>query len=489
MAGAIISGLCSNNNRAKIIAVVFAVLELILTLLVLFLFDRHNSGFQLLENYSWIPNLNIEFLLGIDGISVLFLPLSAMMTLMAIIASWNSVQHFSRFYFALLLILEGISIGVFCALDLMLFFMFWELTLLPVFFLTGLWGIGPERRSTAIKYILLMLFGDMAVLFAIIIICTDHVSVLHGSIPLNLTFSLPDLLETPLSENQQTLVFLLLLLGFAVKAPLVPFHTWLPRVAMEASCQTTALLVGLKLGIFGLIRFCLPLAPEAAIEYNWVLGILGAISLIYCGLIALKQTSLRRLLAYSSVSHAGLVIIGIASFNIQGIQGAIFELINFTLIASSLMLIAGFIQHRLGSTEVLHLGGLAKVMPRLTGLYFLFALASMGMPGTSGFPAMLLLVISALSTHPSLAVTALAATVLCAAYMSGFFRRAFLGKIIQTPVYQLQDLRPRELLVLSIPAFIIILLGFFPNIVLKTTHDSASLWLSKQLEQSEEQSH
>lgn len=483
LTGAIISGLCSNNRIAKIIAVIFACVELILTLLVLYLFDATDSGFQLLENYNWIPNLNIEFLLGIDGITVLFLPLSAMMTLMTIIASWNSVQHLSRFYFALLLLLEGFSIGVFCALDMMLFFLFWELTLLPVFFLIGLWGIGPQRRSAAIKYMLLMLFGDLALLFAIIILSVNHVNVIQGSIPLNLSFSLPELLTTPLSENLQAIVFLLLILGFAVKTPLVPFHTWLPAVAMEGSCQTTALLIGLKLGIFGLLRFTLPLAPSAAVEYSWVLGILGAITMIYCALIALKQTNLRRLLAYSSVSHAGLVVIGIASLNIQGVQGAIFQLINFTLIASSLMLIAGFIQHRLGSTEVLHLGGLAKVMPRLTGFYFLFAFASMGLPGTSGFPALLLLVISALSTHPSLAITALAATVLCAAYMLSFIRRAFFGVITQSPVYQLQDLRPRELMLLTVPALLIVFLGFFPNTILKTSHDAAGLWLSRLLEQ------
>jgi NADH:ubiquinone oxidoreductase subunit 4 (chain M) len=216
-----------------------------------------------------------------------------------------------------------------------------------------------------------MLFGGVPLLFAIIILAVNHATVVGGSIPQNLSFSLPVLLETELPDNLQALVFLLLLLGFAVKAPLAPFHTWLPTVAMEGSTQMTALLTGLKLGAFGIIRFAMPLAPSAAVQYSWVLGILGAITLVYSALIALQQTNLRRLLAYASVSHVGLVIVGIASLNMQGIQGAIFQLLNFTMIAGSLMLIAGFIQHRLGSTEVIHLGGLAKVMPRLTCFTFI----------------------------------------------------------------------------------------------------------------------
>ncbi len=255
--------------------------------------------------------------------------MSALLTLMAIIASWNSVQHLARFHFALLLALEGVTIGVFVALDMALFFLFWELTLPPIFFLIGLWGIGSARRSAAIKYTLFMLFGGVPLLFAIIILAVNHATATGGSIPQDMAFSLPVLLATAVPDNLQALVFLLLLLGFAVKAPLVPFHTWLPAVAMEGPTQLTALLTGLKLGAFGIIRFAMPLAPSAAVQYSWVLGILGAITLVYSALIALQQSNLRRLLAYASVSHVGLVIVGIASLNTQGIQGAIFQLLNF----------------------------------------------------------------------------------------------------------------------------------------------------------------
>jgi len=482
--GAMTIGLCCNIKLSKSIAVSVAALELIATLVAMQWFNAElGNDFQLVERHAWIPRLNIEYLVGVDGISILFLPMSALLTLLVIIASWNSVQHLTRFHFALLLALEGITIGVFLALDMALFFLFWELTLPPIFFLIGLWGIGSARRSAAIKYMLFMLFGGVPLLFAIIILAVNHATAVGGNVPQDLAFSLPVLLATALPDNLQALVFLLLLLGFAVKAPLVPFHTWLPAVAMEGPPQMAALLAGLKLGAFGIIRFAMPLAPSAAVQYSWVLGILGAITLVYSALVALQQSNLRRLLAYASVSHIGLVIIGIASLNMQGLQGAIFQLLNFTMVAGSLMLVAGFIQHRLGSTEAIHLGGLAKVMPRLTGFYFLFALASIGLPGTSGFPAEFLLIVSTMLAHPGISIAALLGAVLSAAYMLSFTRRAFFGPITQNSVRQLQDLRPRELVLLSVSALLILGAGFFPNSVMKTNRATAEAWLNRLTDQ------
>jgi len=481
--GAILIGACQHIRLAKIIALSVAVLELMLTLVSVKKFDPETDGFQMVERYSWVPGLNIEFLVGIDGLSVLFLPMTALLMLMVILASWNSISVLTRFHFALLLVLEGITMGVFSALDMILFFLFWELTLPPIFFLIGLWGIGPRRRSAAMKYTLFMLVGGVPVLFAFIMLAVNHAAGIGGVIPRNLAFSFPVLLETPVPDDLQVLVFLFLLAGFSVKAPLIPFHTWLPTVAMEGPAQMTALLVGLKLGVFGIMRFAMPLAPSAAVEYSWVLGIIGAVTLIYSALIALRQTNLRRLLAYASISHVGLAIIGIASLNIQGIQGAVFSLLNFTVVSSSLMLVSGFIQHRLGSTEVLHLGGLAKIMPRLTVFYFIFMLASIGVPGTIGFPAELLLIIGALLAHPSLGITALGGAVLSASYMLSFTRRAFLGPVTHSSVYQAQDLRLRELVLLAVPAILIIIFGFFPNPVLDINRKAAEAWLSRLVDQ------
>ncbi len=390
------------------------------------------------------------------------------------LAAWNSVQTLSRLHFALLLVLEAMTIGVFTALDMVLFFLFWELTLPPIFFLIGLWGIGAKRRGAAMKYTLFMLCGGVPLLFAIILLAINHANVTQ-----QLSFSLPVLLNQPLPEAMQTLVFFLLLIGFAVKAPLLPFHTWLPTVAMEGSTQMAALLVGLKLGAYGILRFALSLAPHAAVQHSWMLGIIGVVTLIYGALLAVRQTNLRRLLAYLSVSHVGLVITGIAALNMQGVQGAILQLLNFTLIASALMLIAGFIQQRLGSTELVHLGGLAKTLPRLTTFYFLFMLASIGIPLTSGFPAELLLILGTLSAHPSLGVTALAGAILGAATLLSFTRRAFFGAVTQQAVAKAQDCRPRELALLLVPACLVLALGVLPALTLAVNQHSVELWLAR----------
>ncbi|MEK7779258.1 MAG: NADH-quinone oxidoreductase subunit M [Pseudomonadota bacterium] len=477
--GAILVGSIHNIKLAKQVALFIVFLSLLLTLYVLILFDAEKDGFQLVERYDWISVLNIEYLIGVDGISVLFLPATALLTLTTMLAAWNTVSHSSRFHFSLLLALEAVSIGIFCALDTVLFFLFWELTLPPFFFLIGLWGIGSHRRSAAMKYILFMLSGGVTLLLAIIILATNHATQTGGQIPDDLTFSLPVLLSTPLPHDLQELVFLLLLFGFAVKSPLVPLHTWLPTVAMEGPTHIVAILVGLKLGIYGILRFAMPLAPMAAIEFSWILSVIGAFTLIYGALIALQQTNLRRLLAYASISHVGLVMVGIASLTIQGFQGAIFQLLNFTLVASSLMLIAGFIQHRLGSTEAIHLGGLAKVMPKLTAFYFLFALASIGVPGTSGFPAELLMIIGAISAHSILGVAALSGAILGAAYMLSYIRRAFLGPIAQSAVKQVIDIQPREMILLLIPALLILGFGFYPDYIFNINQIASKEWLSR----------
>ncbi len=477
--GAIAVGMISNAKQAKIIALSIAGFELLLSLLVLQFFDSRSGDFQLVEQYTWIPLLNIEYLVGVDGISVLFLPLSALLTIVAMLACWNSTQYNPRFHFSLLLALEGITIGVFCALDMMLFFLFWELTLPPLFFLIGLWGIGSQRRSAAMKYTLFMLFGGVPLLLAMIVLATNHAIQVGGSIPYDLSFSFLVLLETPLPDNLQTIVFLLLLFGFAVKAPLVPFHTWLPAAAMEGPTHIVALLMGLKLGIYGILRFAMPLAPVAAVEFVWLVSILGAVTLVYSALIALQQTNLRRLLAYVSISHVGLVIIGLSSFNMQGVQGAIFQMLNFTLIASALILIAGFIQHRLGSTDLIHLGGIAKVMPKLTCFYFLFMLASIGLPGTSGFPAELLMIVGAFMAHSGLGIAALSGAILGAAYMLSYTRRAFLGPIKHNDVWQTQDLQLRELYLLCVPALLVLLFGFFPDMILDVNKAASEVWLSR----------
>lgn len=482
LVGALLMVACKSIRLAKLIALSASVLTLLASFWLIHAFNPNDGGLQLIERHDWIPDLRVEYLLGVDGISVLFLPLTALLTLMAIGASWNSPAH-SRLHFALLLLLESATLGVFSATDMILFFVFWQLTLPPLFFLIGLWGIEPLRSNAAGKYLLINMCGSLPLLLAFIILAVNHASQLNSTSQTDLSFNFSVLLETALPDNLQGIVFLLLLIGFAVKAPLVPFHTWLPQVAMASPAPVTALLISLKLGAYGILRYAVTLAPTAAVEYNWLLGIIGAITLIYAALLSLQQSNLRSLLAFAGISHVGLVMIGIASLNMQGIQGAILQLLNFTLVAGVLMMVAGFIQQRLGSTDLHHLGGLAQALPKLAGFYFLFVLASLGMPGTNVFPAELLLILGALQAHPSLGITALTGAILAAGCLLAFSRRAFFGNLTPTTRQPLQDLRPREQALLGVALLLILLGGIFPNRLLDINQKAAEAWLTRLLDQ------
>ena len=264
-----------------------------------------------------------------------------------------------------------------------------------------------------------------------------------------------------------------------MKAPLFPFHTWLPTVLREGPTGLSTLLVGLKLGAFGILRFALPLAPDAAHDYVWLMAVLGGFGVLYGALVALRQSNLRKMLAFSSVSHVGLVIMGIAAMNIQGVQGAVFQLVNFGVIAGGLFLLAGFLHHRLGSTDLVSLGGLARPLPRLTALFLLLGMAAIGLPGTSGFVAELLILIGVWQAHPSLALVALGGAILGAAYFLGFFQRAFLGPVTDPAVAAAMDLRPRELLIASVMALLVLAGGLFPNGVQGVTTSAANAWVAR----------
>jgi NADH-quinone oxidoreductase subunit M len=471
---------CLPRQWAKTTAFCSSLAVLCLSAVLVYQFNPDDGGLQFIEQHAWIPGLHVDYLLGVDGISVLFLPLTALLVSLSIAASGHSPAP-SRLYFSLLLGLEAATLGVFLALDLVLFFSFWQLTLPPIFLLTGVWGLVPLRRNAASKFILVSLCGGLLLLAAFIILAVNHAMQINPHSPVELSFSFPALLETQLPDNLQSLVFVLLLLGFASHAPLVPLHTWLPQMAMAGPAPVTALLMGLKLGTYGILRYAMALTPAAAVEYNWVLGIIGAITLMYGALLALQQSNLRRLLAFVSVGHVGLVLIGIAALNMQGIQGAILQLLNFTLVVAVLMLMAGFIQDRVGSTDVQHLGGLARAMPKLAGFYFVFMLASLGMPGANVFPAELLVVLGALQAHPSLGITALTGAVLSAACLLAFSRRALLGP--GTLAELGQDLRPRELALLAVPLLLMLLGGLFPNTLLGINQKAAEIWLTRLLDQ------
>ena len=453
--------------------------DLCIAVVILINFDPAYPGFQFIEERRWIDSLSVQYKLGIDGVSVLFLPLTIVLFLGVVVSSWHSVQSLPRLYYSLLLLLESTIVGVFCALDTILFFLFWELTLIPLYFLISLWGVGANRRYAAVKYTMFMLVGGVPLLFGFLLLAFNHAEVTGGGIPQGLSFDYIDLLQVQVSDELQLLVFLLLLTGFAVKTPVFPLHTWLPVVSMEGPASIAALMTGLKLGAYGIIRFVVPLAPQAANDLHWFLAGLGVVGILYGAVAAIHQTNIRRMLAYASISHVGLVLLGIASFNLQGVQGAVFQLLNFTVVAGGIFLLTGLLQQRIGSTDIISLGGAAKSMPLLASFFFLFGLAGLGIPLTSGFPAELLLIVSALQTHTGAGLAALFGVVLSAAYFLRIYRRAFFGPAQNTVVSEAMDLQPRELLTASVIAFLILLAGLFPSVILNLTKTSSLKWVER----------
>ncbi|MCP5247111.1 MAG: NADH-quinone oxidoreductase subunit M [Candidatus Accumulibacter sp.] len=466
-----------NAPWAQRIALTSALLTLFWSLLIVAVFDGSEAGFQLLDSAPWIASLKVGYLVGVDGISLLFLPATALLFGAAVVAGWRVSATASRLppglYFALLLLLEAATLGVFCALDTILFFFCWELTLPPLYFLVSLWGSGAGRQTAAVRYFLVMLASGVPLLFGLLALAFGVAE--QGA---ELTFDLPKLLATPLPEGRQSVVFLLLLLGFAAKVPLVPVHTWLPSLAMGAPAAVTALIVGLKLGAYGLIRLAIPLAPIAARELHWLLAGLGTLAMLYGAVAALAHSNLRGVLAYASLSHVGLVVLALATFSASALQGAVLQLLNFSVAAGGAYLVLAFLQRRSGSTDIAQLGGVMRCMPRLSGFFLLFGLAGIGLPGTSGFPGELLIIVAALHSHTGAGLAALFGTVLAAAAFLAPFRRAFLGPPGNPDVAAGEDLLPRELALLLVPAALILLIGVWPMPILEALRPTSEAWVA-----------
>ncbi|MFK5892827.1 MAG: NADH-quinone oxidoreductase subunit M [Pseudomonadota bacterium] len=465
--------LIKDTQKIRVVALFSTVLELVISLYILWQFNPQLSGFQFIEQRVWISSLNIQYLVGVDGISILFLPLISLLFTAVILASWNSIKHMVQLYFSMIMLLLCANIGVFIALDGILFFLFWELTLPPIYFLVSLWGIGSHRRSAAIKYTSIMLAGGIPILMSWIYLATQYADI-HGG----LSFSYLQLTGTPFSLETQSIVFFLFLVGFGVKAPIFPFHSWLPSIAMEGPIAIIVTVTGLKLGAYGMIRFMAPLAPQATQEFHWLLAGLGVIGILYGAIIALGQSNIRRVLAFSSISHVGLIVLGLSTFTIQSIQGMVVQLINFSILSGGLFLLTGFIHNRVGSTDLSNLGGAAKNMPLLASFFFLLGMASLGVPGTNGFVAEHLILFSSIQNHTGAGLAALFGIILSAAYFFRIYRGTFLGSVKNPAIEQSIDLLPRELLIMVVFASFILLVGIFPNSILSLIELSSYQWLS-----------
>jgi NADH-quinone oxidoreductase subunit M len=469
--------LLRDTGHVRTLALAAVLLQLLLSLAALANVDFASDHMALLERHRWIPSLHAQYLLGIDGISAPLLPVTALLTAGAILSSWNTVKQYQALYYALILALDSFTIGIFCALDLVLFFLFWELTLIPLFFLISLWGIGPHRRHAAAKYVLMMVAGGLLLLLGFSLLALDHAqqSGLQGLA--GLSFDFTALVSADSSTAMQWAIFLLLFVGFAFKAPLFPFHVWLPTVAMEGPLAVTALLSGLKLGIYGIVRFAIPLAPHGAHRFAGLMATMGIVTALYGGLLALRQTNLRKVLAYSSVSHVGLVVIGISALNVQGLQGAVLQLINFATIGGGAFLVCGFVYARLGSTDVYALGGLAKSAPLLATAFFMVGLAGIGVPGTNGFVAENLILLGSCDARTGQGIAALLSTVVGAAAFLLCFQRAILGPPLQSAVSGIADLVPRERFIALIMALVILGCGIYPQPVMDASARTLKAWL------------
>lgn len=466
------------EHKARNVALLVGLIELGIALWVMFQFKPEIDGYQFVDQAIWIPTLNLGYLVGIDGLSILFLPASLLIYLAVILASWNSVHQMPRGYYGLLMLLQMATLGIFTALDSLLFFIFWELSLGPVYFLLTLWGIGPRRHYAATQYSLFMLIAGIPLLFAFLLLGLNQAEV--GQI--GMAFDLPSLLGVQFEHSRmELLVFGLFLLGFGIKVPLFPFHSWLPVVAMEGPLGVIAIISGLKIGIYGMLRFLVPLAPLTAADLHWLLAGLGITGILYGALLAIRHSNLRGILAFFGMSQAGFAVLGLSSLNQQGLQGVLLQLINFSLISSGLLLLTHFLRQRTGSTELVQLGGAAQSMPLLSGFFVFFGLAALGMPGTSGFPAELLILLSVFKSHTGAGLTALVGLVLLMAAILNAWRKVFLGRPLNSLIERAPDLRPREKLTLSALALLILLFGFFPTLLLQYSDHASQHWADRLL--------
>jgi len=454
-----------NAGAARLIALVGAVLGLVVTLPLYTGFDPQASGFQFTQITPWIDTFNVNYHLGIDGISLLLILLNSFTTVLVVIAGWDVIRERVAQYMAAFLFLSGLMNGVFCALDALLFYVFFEATLIPMFIIIGVWG-GPNRVYAAFKFFLYTLAGSLLTLVALIYLY----NVSEGS------FSLLDYYRLPLSLAPQILIFLAFMTSFAVKVPMWPVHTWLPDAHVEAPTGGSVVLAAimLKLGAYGFIRLSLPIVPDASHALAGFVIALSLIAVVYIGLVALVQADMKKLIAYSSISHMGFVTLGIFIFNAHGLEGAIIQMISHGFISGALFLCVGVLYDRMHSRQIADYGGVVNSMPVFAALFMLFAMANSGLPGTSGFVGEFMVILGAVKANVWYAVAAATTLVFGAAYTLWMYKRVIFGAVANHHVAGLSDLNARECLVLGLLALAVLAMGVWPNPFAEVLHTSVN---------------
>ncbi|MBI2538299.1 MAG: NADH-quinone oxidoreductase subunit M [Deltaproteobacteria bacterium] len=461
-----------SHNLIRWVSALFTVPPLLLGVWLYGNFDRINPGLQFVERVPWIPAYNIDYFVGVDGISISMVLLTALLSFLCIFASWG-IDKGVKGYFALFLLLDTGMMGVFIALDFFLFYIFWELMLLPMYFLIGIWG-GPRREYAAIKFFLYTLFGSVLMLLAILALyftSEPHTFDMTRLIAQSGKYGVQPLAIWPFDQwgwGFQHVVWMALFIGFAIKIPAFPFHTWLPDAHVEAPTAISVILAGvlLKMGTYGILRVNFPMLPQATADLAyWFLGALGTFNIIYGALCAMAQKDLKKLVAYSSVSHMGYVMLGMASFTTQGINGAVLQMFNHGTITGMLFLLVGVIYDRAHHREIEGFGGLAAVMPVYTGVTAVAFFASMGLPGLSGFISEVLVLLGAWQKYPILAILGASGVILTAGYLLWTIQRIYLGPTNEK-YKMLAEINGRELFTLIPLGIIVVILGVYPHAVL-----------------------
>ena len=463
------------ESLIKRLALAISCVNVLLSLVVYQRFDPAVPGMQFVERAPWISTIGSSYFLGVDGISLPLLLLTTFLTPIAIMASFSGITYRVKAYMICILLLEGGMVGVFLALDLVLFYIFWEGMLIPMYFLIGIWG-GPRRVYATLKFVLFTMAGSVLMLLAIIAL-----AFLYRDATGRLTFDLLELIGDPIPREAQPWLFAAFALAFAIKVPMFPFHTWLPDAHVEAPTAGSVLLAGvlLKMGTYGFLRFALPLFPAAAATFSPLISALAVIGILYGALVSMVQDDLKRLVAYSSVSHLGFVMLGIFAMNLQSVEGAVLQMVNHGLSTGALFLLVGMIYERRHTRMIGELGGLSRPLPRLALCFLIVMMSSIGLPGLNGFVGEFLILAGTFRVRKGMAVLGAVGIILAAVYMLWMWQRVMWGEGGRPENLGLRDLGRREMAMLVPIILLILWIGLFPNHLLRKMDASVNQLLGQ----------